>query len=144
MGVVEIFKVGDMMSFAAVYGWMVGRIGCFMIHDHLGAHSNCPWAMATPDGPRLDMAFMEIVGMIPLAILFFLMRKKSSPQGWYTSVLFIYYGILRFILDFWRATDITNADARYLGLTPGQYFAILLLLFGAHFFLKIQKNAQEP
>ncbi len=134
-----MLKIGDMMSFAAVFGWIVGRIGCFMIHDHLGAHSTCPWAIATPDGPRLDMALMEIIGMIPLGVLFFAMRKKKLPDGWYTGVLFLYYGVLRFILDFWRATDIANADARYAGLTPGQYFAILLVLCGSFLLVKMRK-----
>jgi phosphatidylglycerol:prolipoprotein diacylglycerol transferase len=37
---------------------------------------------------------------------------------------------MRFILDFFRATDIAGADARYFGLTPGQYSAILLVGVG--------------
>lgn len=139
MSLVEMLRVGDIMSFSAVFGWLVGRIGCVMIHDHLGAHNTCPWAIATPDGPRLDMALLEILGMIPLAVLFFAMRKKKLSKGWFTGILFLYYGILRFILDFWRATDIENADARYLGLTPGQYFAILLVLCGSFLLLKMRR-----
>ena len=123
---------------------MVGRVGCFMIHDHLGTHSTCPFAIQTPGGPRLEMALLEILGLIPLALLFYLFRKKKLPSGWYTAVLFLYYGVLRFILDFYRATDIPGADARYVGLTPGQYAGMMLVLIGAIVAVKIKRGRIAP
>ncbi len=136
----KMFLIADILSFGAVFGWMIGRVGCFMIHDHLGQHSNCPLAMQTPDGPRLEMAFLEILAMIPLALLFFLFRKKQVAQGWFTGVLFVYYGVLRFVLDFFRATDITSADTRYFGLTPGHYSAIVLVLLGGFVLYKTKRK----
>ena len=137
---VELYKIGDILSFAALYGWMVGRIGCFMIHDHLGAHSSCPLAMQTLDGPRLEMALLEILGLLPLAILLYFNRKKERPQGWFTGVAFMYYGVVRFLLDFFRATDIVGADARYLGLTPGHYSAIVLFACGLWLYRKTKNG----
>ncbi len=132
----SMLAMADIISFGLVFGWIIGRVGCFMIHDHLGIHCNCPFALQTPTGPRLDMALLEIIGMMPLAILFFCYRHKNKTTGWFTSVLFIYYGVLRFILDFFRATDIAGADARYLGLTPGQFCAILMVAAGVFLFKK--------
>lgn len=123
-------RIADLLSFSALFGWIIGRIGCFMIHDHLGAHSNCPLAMKTPDGPRFDMALLEILGLLPLAVYFFWIKNKKKREGFFTSLLFIYYGVLRFFLDFLRATDIPNADVRYAGLTPAQYGCIILVAFG--------------
>ncbi len=134
-----VYKIVDVLSFGALFGWIVGRIGCFMIHDHLGAHSSCPLAMQTPDGPRLEMALLEILGLIPLAIVFYINRKKQKPDGWFTALLFLYYGVLRFILDFFRATDIVGADVRYFGLTPGQYSSIVLISVGIWFIFKQKK-----
>jgi phosphatidylglycerol:prolipoprotein diacylglycerol transferase len=134
-----LYKIVDVFSFSAVFGWIVGRIGCLMIHDHWGAHSACPLAIVTPSGPRLEMAMLEILGMLPLALLFWWSRNKEKPQGWYTAILFIYYGILRFVLDFYRATDISGSDARYFGLTPGHYSGILLLLCGLWLWAKMKK-----
>ena len=134
----SLLKICDELSFAALFAWMIGRIGCVMIHDHLGVHSNCPFAFAKPDGPRLDMAFLEILGLVPLAVFFFWARKKHWPEGIRTGVLFVYYGILRFILDFFRATDIASPDARYWGLTPAQYFSILMLMLGARLLLRVR------
>ncbi len=129
-------KIADTLSFSALFGWIVGRIGCLFIHDHIGRPCDCFLAVKFSDGPRLEMALLEILALLPLAILFFISRKKQKPEGYFTSLLFIYYGIVRFILDFFRATDIIGADARYLGLTPGQYSALLLVLAGVWLFKK--------
>ncbi len=162
-------KISDILAYAAIYGWMIGRIGCLMIHDHPGRVCDSFLSIRWYDGkPRLDMALLEILALIPLAILFFVKRDKQSPSpfracpepvegsrgrgevqsgpvasnGWFTSILFIYYGIVRFILDFFRATDIHGSDARYLGLTPAQYFAILLVVWGGCLLVKRQRVAQ--
>ncbi len=122
----------DQFSFAALYGWMIGRVGCFMIHDHLGVPCDCALALNKPDGPRLDMALLEILALLPLALVFFLLRKKKHKEGFFASILLVYYGIVRFILDFWRATDIIHADARYAGLTPAQYISIAMVAYGVY------------
>lgn len=135
-------KFADALAFAAVYGWMVGRLGCVMIHDHLGRLYNGLLAIQSPYGPRLEMAMLEILGMIPLAVWFYIKRKKTQ-DGWYLNTLFIYYGALRFILDFFRASDLQDSDARYLGLTPAQYFAMVLVVLGARFFIKQQSTQRK-
>ncbi len=124
------------MAFVALYGWMIGRIGCVMIHDHMGKPCDCWIAIRSPDGPRLEMSILEIVGLLPLAIIFFVSRKKKNPDGWYLGLVLIYYGSLRFILDFFRATDLANADTRYLGLTPAQYFSIVMAALGGYLVTK--------
>lgn len=126
------WKVADLTGFAALFGWVIGRVGCVMIHDHMGKPCDCFLAIQTPDGPRLEMALLEIIFLLPLALIFLLARKKKKPEGWYIRILFVYYGIERFILDFFRATDIAQADSRYFGLTPAQYAAMVLIAIGLH------------
>lgn len=134
---VSILKRADLFSFAALFGWIVGRIGCVMIHDHLGKPCDCFLAIQTPDGiPRLEMSILEIIGLLPLAILFFLFRKRIQKEGWFTAILLGYYGFLRFVLDFWRATDIPGADQRYLGLTPAQYASIVIIVLAVVIYRK--------
>lgn len=135
-------ELGDIFLLAALPGWIIGRIGCFMIHDHLGAHSTCPLAIMTPDGPRLDMALLEIIGLIPLAFGLYFFRHKIFKPGFRAVIILGYYSVLRFILDFWRAIDIANADARYFGLTPAQYFSILILILTVFWLFKNRKHEQ--
>lgn len=132
-------RIADMMSFTAIFGWIVARIGCFMIHDHIGKQCNCFLSIQTEDGARLEMALLEIIVLLPLALAFIFLRKKKLPDGMITSILFLYYGIIRFTLDFFRATDIAGADARYAGLTPAQYFSMVVAIVAAVAIIKIRK-----
>lgn len=133
-------KHGDAVAHVSVIGWIIARVGCFMIHDHMGKPCDCFLAIQTPDGPRLEMAFLEILALLPLLVWFFISRNKKKPEGWYLSVLAMYYGVTRFTLDFFRATDIPEADVRYFGLTPAQYFSIVLVVLGVYFWSKIKKK----
>ncbi|PIZ93828.1 MAG: diacylglyceryl transferase, partial [Candidatus Magasanikbacteria bacterium CG_4_10_14_0_2_um_filter_41_10] len=127
---------GNIIAYSALFGWMVGRIGCLMIHDHLGKESECFLAFDSPQGKRLDLAFLEILGLVPLAIAFFVLKKKKK-EDLFAPLLFVYYGLLRFILDFWRAeASFATGDVRYLGLTPAQYFAMVLVVFGVFLYTK--------
>jgi phosphatidylglycerol:prolipoprotein diacylglycerol transferase len=132
----KLLNIADLFAFSALYGWMLGRVGCVMIHDHPGRLYNSIFSYNSEKGLRLDMAVLEILGLIPLAILFFVNKNKKIPDGWYLYIMFVYYGVLRFILDFFRADDVLQADARYLGLTPAQYFAIVLFAIGVRFLRK--------
>lgn len=129
------WQIADLLAYSALFGWMIGRLGCVMIHDHMGRPCDSFISIQTPEGtPRLEMSILEILGLIPLALFFFFQRKKQKAKGWFLSILFIYYGVLRFILDFFRATDLAGSDTRYAGLTPAQYSAILMVAFGVFVF----------
>lgn len=135
-------RIADQFSFVGLFGWLFARVGCFCIHDHLGMQcsGNCMLAMDGPDVPRYDMALLEIFALSPLAILFYALRKAEKPTGWFTSVLMMYYGIIRFFLDFMRARDIADADVRHLGLTPGQYGSLIMLAAGITIYHKQVKK----
>lgn len=138
----RVWYLLDRYSFAALYGWLLGRIGCVMIHDHPGVICNCALAFTVTDTRRLDMAFLEILALLPLAIVFLVYRKRWSERV-LTSVLLMYYGSIRFFLDFFRARDTLVPDARYIGLTPAQYIAIVLVFLGASIFFKFHCFAQK-
>lgn len=139
----KVKELADIFLYSSVAGWMLGRVGCFMIHDHLGAASDCPLAMMTPLGKRLDMALLEILGLIPLALWLYVGRQKVRQSGERSLIIVAYYCALRLVLDFWRATDITAADTRLLGLTPAQYFSIVLIVFCVYSFKKRGKEAVD-
>lgn len=133
--------IKDLIAFGTLYGFILGRVGCVAIHDHLGRLSNIYFlTVQSTSGARLDMAWLEILLLLPLAIVFFVQRNKKMIDGWYLNIFMIYYGALRFGLDFLRATDIASPDARYMGLTPAQYFGILLVLVGGRYFYKLRKK----
>ncbi len=133
-------KLINLFSKTTLIGWVFGRIGCFLIHDHLGAVCDlgCPLhyvSFKTPQGEsRLDMSFLELLLLAPVVYIAFFSKIKDHKN--IAAIIGLSYGIIRFALDFLRATDIANADVRYLGLTPGQYFAMFLVVVSSYVLLK--------
>jgi phosphatidylglycerol:prolipoprotein diacylglycerol transferase len=120
----------DALVFGLVPGWMLGRIGCFLAHDHPGKLTAFPLAVAYPGGARHDLGLYEMFLCIALGIFIWWRARKKRPNGEIFSITIILYAITRFFLDFLRAADLTGSDARYFGLTPAQYASVALLTWG--------------
>ncbi|EKE10838.1 MAG: prolipoprotein diacylglyceryl transferase [uncultured bacterium] len=112
--------------FGLPVGLFIGRIGCFLIHDHPGTATDFFLAVKYPDGVSYhdNGLYLSINGLF-LTILFLVMQKLKAPLYMYSSAFMIEYGAVRFFLDFTR-----TADARYLGLTPAQYLSMVLFVTG--------------
>jgi phosphatidylglycerol:prolipoprotein diacylglycerol transferase len=63
--------------------------------------------------------------------LLYALERRRALQGKLLPVLAVGYGTARFFLDFLRSTDLPYSDARYLGLTPAQFAALILVAYGA-------------
>jgi phosphatidylglycerol:prolipoprotein diacylglycerol transferase len=121
----------DILVQALVLGWVFGRLGCTLVHDHIGRHSSFPLAIRFPDGPRHDLGLYEFLytAGVLLPAVFLLNRHRRAP-GTTICVIALLYAPARFFADFLRNTDLPGADARYLGLTPAQYGCIALAAVG--------------
>ncbi|MBI2552544.1 prolipoprotein diacylglyceryl transferase [Candidatus Uhrbacteria bacterium] len=123
------WRYADLLMFAWPLGHALGRIGCFLTHMHPGRLSSVWWAVQYPGGARLDMGMAESVVLLSYWVIMLLVsRKHKRFDGFYLISGMIFYGATRFILDFFRATDLPMSDARYLGLTPAQYGSIALVI----------------
>lgn len=131
----------DILSYSFIFGWLIGRIGCFLTHLHPGRLTNSFLGVNFTEGARLDMAILEALILLPLAILFIVFSKKQHHAGFYTIWLLLYYGVVRFLLDFFRATDLSLSDARYLSLTVAQWGSVLLILIGLFYAKRISRTA---
>jgi phosphatidylglycerol:prolipoprotein diacylglycerol transferase len=120
----------DVAAVSLWLGWGIGRIGCFLIHDHPGTLTHFVGGVQFPGGARHDLGLYEsIVGFV-LFLFSALLFKRLVRRRWglVTLVSVTLYAIARFFLDFLRATDITMADARYAHLTPAQWGMLVLVL----------------
>ncbi len=122
----------DAFAFALPLGLAIGRLGCFFIHDHPGVLSASFLAVDYPGGSRLDhgllLSLVDLAIFALFAVLELTRRQRSRRP--YLAVFMLAYGAARFGLDFWRAWDLPGSDARYLGLTPAQYFSLALAAAG--------------
>lgn len=114
----------DALALGVAPGWAVARLGCFMAHDHPGRLTDFPLAVAFPAGARHDLGLYDALVLGALALLLVAVARLRPAHGTLMGVLAVGYSVARFGLDFLRATDISFADGRWLGLTPAQYLMV--------------------
>jgi phosphatidylglycerol:prolipoprotein diacylglycerol transferase len=125
----------------------IGRVGCALAHDHPGTVTSFPLAISLEtDAARAfvggiyrsgglefpataatmgfhDLGLYELLYLSLVVIpLFYLWNRQRRPTGFYLAAFVSLYLPVRFTLDLLRI-----ADARYIGLTPAQWVAALVL-----------------
>jgi phosphatidylglycerol:prolipoprotein diacylglycerol transferase len=149
---VGILPFTEVLSSSFPAAWVFGRLGCTFAHDHPGIVSDAWFAVAYPEGGRLDLGLLELLITLPLAAYFLWCRKRGPrPLGFYTGVMCTYYAPLRFLLDFLRAGVDEAAgpfgiagDARYSNLTPAQWACVPLLGLGLFMLRRAQLGPPAP
>lgn len=116
----------DTLAWGLPWGCGVGRIGCFLIHDHPGTLTHFVLGVKYPNGVvRHDLGlYLSIVGFVA-GILFLLLDRKPRPPGFWAAMFLLIDGASRFFLDFLRIVD-----TRYIGLTPAQWAGALFVVIG--------------
>ena len=122
----------DNLVTALSLGWAIGRVGCFIDHDHLGRLTRSPLGVSFPGGARHDLGLYEAA----LALALFaiararLRRVPRPPPGDTAALTALLFAVGRFGIECLRADDLASlgrhSDARFLGLTLVQYAAIAL------------------
>lgn len=135
---VDVWQYTDAMVFGLPFGLWIGRIGCFLIHDHPGTATDFILGVEYPDGTvRHDHGLYLSVNGFLMALVFLFLARKERPLGFYLSFFGAWYGTVRFILDFYRI-----ADVRLFGLTPGQYFAVILVTISLFVLRRLWKSTR--
>lgn len=137
-------EVGGAVSFGFPLGWLLGRTGCFLVHDHPGRETDFFLAVDNykfgypPYVPRHDLGLYEVFWSAAAMALFFWLARTERKPGFFLALLPVIYAPIRFALDFLRADPLEGGDARYAGLTPAQYGSIAAFLAGCALFYWVQ------
>ena len=131
---VDVWKYADAAAVGLPWGWMIGRIGCFLIHDHPGSLTDFMFAVQEPGVlgeqglGRHDLGLYDAVLALVIGVVVWFLRKRKMFDGGLMLIAIVLYAVPRFFLDFLRAEDLVLSDARYFGLTPAQYGAIVAVM----------------
>jgi len=156
----------DMAIVGLLPAFSIGRIGCTVVSDHIGAAvDQASWySFLAMDYPRAgnighladtypgtskviaawNLGLIELLYLIPvnLLVLWLAFRpKKRKPAGFVTVLAGVLYAPVRFFLDYLRPED---TDPRHFGLTFAQWSSILAFgaaLYAASRILKTGKPA---
>ena len=142
----------DVIAYVFPFAWAVGRVACTVAHDHPGTVTSFPLGISLkspeaqayiasfyreagrlaelpPPGELAKMAFhdlgwYEFLYMACLMVpVFLVLDRKPRPPGFFLIAFPLIYVPARFLLDFLRISD-----ARYFGMTPGQYAGLAVFL----------------
>lgn len=124
----SFWKVADAMTPGIAIGLTIGRIGAYLMGDHIGSKTSF-FLGSYYNGdlrhePSLYLAISAFLMFIALILIAPFIRKKEGALAY---LMIIWYSVTRFLLDFTRAADIDMiSDPRYFGLTLSQIVCIIL------------------
>lgn len=126
----------DTLAWGLPWGCGIGRIGCFLIHDHPGTLSHSILAVKYPDGQgRHDLGlYLSLIGFA-MGVLFLLLNRKPRPPGFWVALFFLIDGLARIALDYLRIVDV-----RYFGWTPAQWVSAGVVLVCVGWFVTTSRK----
>jgi len=130
----SIFELGDFIAPVCAIGLGLGRIGNFINGELWGRVTTVPWAMEFPNGgpflrhpSQLYEVFLE--GFC-LFLIVWIYSRRPRPLGAISGMFILWYGIFRFIVEFFREPD---PQVGYIWgvATEGQLLSVPLIIAGA-------------
>ncbi len=135
---VDGWAVADNAAVLAPVGIFLGRIANFINGELWGRASQVPWAVIFPESgtqtPRHPWQLYAALGeglLLGLAMLWS-RSKNLQPSGKVTGAFFMFYGVVRTGLEFFREPDF--GDPLLAGLSRGQWFSAGLAVMGGLIF----------
>jgi len=126
----KFWQIADLVTPSLAFGIFFGRIGCFLIHDHLGKimkhlmFFGINYFGETRHEPAL---YESVFGLLTFFVLWAI-RKKTKKEGMLFIIFLLSYSVVRFFIDYFR-----ELDSRLLGLTGSQYVSLVLLFIAIYF-----------
>lgn len=141
----DAWRHADVITFGFPFGWFFGRLGCGVVHDHIGAQTTWPIGMDFgPDGVRHELGLYEAALTVPIMVLFWRLGRSDQPPGTFLALFGMAYAPIRFLLDGLRNVDLEHQDARYLGLTPAQYGMVLMFVAALALWIRVRRAPFVP
>ncbi len=135
--------IGDTIGVGLLPAFSIGRIGCTIVHDHVGRATDSVFGVDYPRGELLarglldelaskeavirahNLAMYELAYLIPVNIFVLWLafqNRRRLPAGFVAVTIVMLYAPVRFFLEFLR---LNTSDPRYAGFTFAQWCSIV-------------------
>lgn len=132
----HFWDFADALVQSVPIGIFFGRIGNFFNHEILGRFTEVSWGMQMlPEESflRHPVTLYEALGEGLILFFFLALVARLSPRpGMVTALFLIGYGVIRFVLEYWRDAALLSGIA----LTLGQAISFFMVLSGALLLLR--------
>jgi phosphatidylglycerol:prolipoprotein diacylglycerol transferase len=149
---IKILRLMDLIVIPGALATGIGRLGNFTNSEIIGPPApDLPWCVVFKKIDNVCRHPYQLYSMLKRFILFGVffyileknIRKKDYKDGYIFWNFILWFGLGRFILDFYRL------DIRYLGLSTGQWLSIVMVIVGLfvlitrYWFVKKSKNEKN-
>ncbi len=150
---ISFWTIADIAAPGFAMGLGLGRIGCFLNGCCFGKPSSLPWAVTFPVNGAAELAsgcpvhptqlYEALFGFAAFGLLWTL-RNKRKFSGFSICLLFLLYGIWRFVSDQFRIYE--QSQRWSFGLTNNQWISmgIILIAITAGLMLKLRHKRKIP
>lgn len=135
---IPFLKLMDVSAPGATIGYAIARVGCFLNGCCFGRPTELPWGVNFPLGslahshfpsqhihPTQLYALLAMLAAFGVIVRFWPQRRYDGHVFFWWLVI---YGLYRFSVEFLRFCP---AELYWLGLNPGQWIALAMMLAGA-------------
>ncbi|MCC6540552.1 MAG: prolipoprotein diacylglyceryl transferase [Bryobacterales bacterium] len=98
----ERWRYLDALATVFPSGWLLGRAGCALAHDHPGLRSTHWLAVRYPDAPRWDLGVLEVLFFLAVVLPAVTLLRPAArvwPPGRWLGWFLAVYGGFRVLLD---------------------------------------------
>lgn len=145
----SFLAVTDFIAPAIPIGIMAGRLGNFINGELWGRVTNMPWGIVFPHAGTLPRHPSQLYEFTLEGLgLFFILNlyiKKPRKTGSVSGLFLIYYGIFRFVIEFFREPDVNQGFVALGWITKGQLlsFPMIIIGLGLLFYAKYYSKSHQ-
>lgn len=132
----SFFEASDVLVLPLAITLIFGRFANFINGELVGMPTQKSWGVVFPhidDQPRHPTQIYESLKNVFLSggLSFFYWFGGGKKRGFFTGFFLIGYGVLRFIIEFWKDIGWT-----FVGLNAGQWLCIVMIVGGGWIMMK--------
>lgn len=122
-----------------------GRLGNFINAELWGRETEVPWAMVFPNVDRLGRhpspLYQAALEGVVLFVILWIYSSKPRPVGAVAALFVLFYGLFRFITEFFRQPDDHIGFVAFNWLTMGQILSLPMIALGVIVLLLARRNS---
>ena len=143
---IEFLRLIDGVALSMPIGLGLVRIGNFLNGELYGKATNGEWGFIFPTDPfgllRHPSQLYESFGEgLVLFVILLIISKFTKIKGIFSSCFLILYGLIRFIIEFYRQPDAHIGYVAFDSLSMGQILCLPMILIGIVMFIYSRKTA---
>ncbi|SRR5579875_262902 len=132
------FLYADAACFAVPFSWWIGRVGCYLAHDHPGIRTTSLLGVRYPGGTRYDLGLLEALFLLSFSAVLWTLDRRPRPRGFYYVAFLLGYGTFRVLQD-----QLHVDPPRYGGWSVDEIAGTVMIAAGILTILDLKRLARQ-